>query len=344
MDYYYVLIWISNLFEREREREIFKNRLIGDIYTLQPQTVLRSKNNLLCPERERERSEDVKTLKSTKRDFQREREMGNATSSKERDDHKGVDGVNIDGDFKKTNDWKSLKEMKAFLKSEYMKKFQYDRGEIYFHYAASMGHVEATKVLLEKGADVNAACFDFKFTPLQRAAQNGHVDVVKMLIQNDADVNAVNEFNTTALQWAAHEGHVDVVKVLLRNGAFENADRHNKRAALQFACGFNAALKGHIACTLELLCFGAEIDEASIKGDKTKLLQPIESRLKLLRDGNRITLGTSLMSEEERRFMWNFACVLAIKHPAIAFVAYKRIRTLVTFHGIFMAPGYRLDE
>ena len=98
------------------------------------------------------------------------------------------------------------------------------------------------------------------------------------------------------------------------------------------ALHFAAALEsGHIHCTLQLLCFGAEIDEEAIEGDKTELLRPIESRLKLLRNGNR--MGTSLMSDEERHFMWNLAFVLAVKHPAIAFGTYQSIRSFVTFHG-----------
>ena len=71
-----------------------------------------------------------------------------------------------------------------------------------------------------------------------------------------------------------------------------------------------------------------------------ELLRPIESRLKLLRSGKRT--GTSLLSDEEKRFMWNLAYVLTIKHPAIAFGTYQRIRSFVTFHGIFMGPGYDL--
>ena len=104
----------------------------------------------------------------------------------------------------------------------------------------------------------------------------------------------------------------------------------------------NAARYGHVRCTLLLLCFGAEIDEQAIEEDKTELLRLIETRLKLLRDGNR--MGTSLMSDEERRFMWNLGFVLAIKHPAIAFRTFHRIRVFVTFHGIFMGPGYDLGE
>ena len=97
-----------------------------------------------------------------------------------------------------------------------------------------------------------------------------------------------------------------------------------------------------ITCTLQLVCFGAEIDEKAIKDDKTELLRPIENRLKSLRDGKRMEV--SLMSDEERRFMWNLGFVLAVKHPAIAFGTFRRIRSFVTFHGVFMGPGYDLGE
>ena len=40
--------------------------------------------------------------------------------------------------------------------------------------------------------------------------------------------------------------------------------------------------------------------------------------------------------------MWNLASALAVKHPAIAFRTYHRVRSFVTFHGILMGPGYDL--
>jgi len=158
-----------------------------------------------------------------------------------------------------------------------------------------------------------------------------------VLLQNDADVNAVEKDKWTALHIAASYGHVDVVNVLIQNGAKVNAVCNDESTALWIA-----AFTTFIPCTLQLLCFGAEIDEKAIKDDTTKLLRPIENRLKLLRNGNR--MGTSLMSKEERRFMWNLAFVLTVKHPAIAFRTYQRIRSFVTFHGIFMGPGYDLGE
>ena len=167
------------------------------------------------------------------------------------------------------------------------------------------------------------------------AVQEGHVDVAKVLIKEGADVNAVDEDEDTPLHLAAHRGQVEIAKVLIQNGADVNAVQNDKLTALQLA-----ASKERIPCVLQLLCFGAEIDEQAINVDMTELLRPIENRLTLLRDGKR--MGSSLLCDEERRFMWNLAFVLAVKHPAIAFGTYQRIRSFVTFHGIFMGPGFDL--
>jgi ankyrin repeat protein len=204
------------------------------------------------------------------------------------------------------------------------------------HHTALDGHADVAKVLLENGADVNAVSED-KSTALHFTAEFGHADVAKVLLQNGTKVNAVTTDGKTALYIACRDGYVDVVKVLIQNGADVNAVCKDKGTALRIA-----AVKDNIPCTLQLLCFGAEIDEQTIEKDKTKLLRPIEGRLKLLRNGNRI--GTSLMSDEERRFMWDLGFVLAVQHPAIAFTTFQRIRSFVTFHGIFMGPGYCLGK
>ena len=86
-------------------------------------------------------------------------------SMKEReDDDEGVGderkSVKIDGDSKKkTKRWKSLKEMKEYLRIEYEKRvMSWDRteGETYLHFAAFLGDVDATKMLIEDNADVYA--------------------------------------------------------------------------------------------------------------------------------------------------------------------------------------------
>ena len=52
-------------------------------------------------------------------------------------------------------------------------------------------------------------------THLHYAALLGHVVATKALLENGAEVNAVDEDNDTAFILAA-EGHVDVVKVLIQ--------------------------------------------------------------------------------------------------------------------------------
>ena len=100
-----------------------------------------------------------------------------------------------------------------------------------------------------------------------------------------------------------------------------------------------ASKKGHVGCTLQLLCFGAAIDEYAVVIDRTyHLLGSINDRMNLLRAGKRPE--TSLMSNEESRFMWELAFSLTLQHRAAAFKAYYTVRSFITFHGIFMADGY----
>jgi hypothetical protein len=87
--------------------------------------------------------------------------------------------------------------------------------------AAEEGRVERVKLLLEKGADVNAADV-FRWTPLCWASVSGHVEVVKLLLEKGADVNAADGLRRTPLCWASQKGHVEVVKLLLEKGADVN--------------------------------------------------------------------------------------------------------------------------
>ena len=55
-------------------------------------------------------------------------------------------------------------------------------------------------------------------------------------------------------------------------------------------------------------------------------------------------MKTKLMSNEERRFMWNLAFFFTITYRGAAFKAYYAIRKFITFNGIFMGPGYDLGD
>ena len=154
--------------------------------------------------------------------------------------------------------------------------------------------------------------------------------------------NAVDIYKRTALHFAAGEGHADVVKVLIQNGVDVNAVDDEKATALYdaiFAC------RSHVAkIVLQLLCFGAEIHKKTIHAARYEPKFPprLHDVLITLRDGS--GTKTTFMSNEERRFMWNLALVLAVKHRAIAFRTYHMILSFITFHGLFMGPGYDLGE
>lgn len=53
--------------------------------------------------------------------------------------------------------------------------------------AAHGGHMEVTKVLLERGVDVNAGSNNWR--PLMSAAYAGHTEIAKLLIEKSADVD-----------------------------------------------------------------------------------------------------------------------------------------------------------
>ena len=95
-----------------------------------------------------------------------------------------------------------------------------------------------------------------------------------------------------------------------------------------------------VACTLQILCFGGEINMKAIEVDRTEILQPIHETLESLRAGGGMKIN--LMTNEERRYMWNLAFCFTIAHRGAAFKAYYSIRSFITFHGIFMGPGYDL--
>ena len=62
-------------------------------------------------------------------------------------------------------------------------------------------------------------------TPLSWAAENGHEAVVKLLLEKGAELEAKDEYGRTPLSWAAGNGHEAVVKLLLEKGADARVQR-----------------------------------------------------------------------------------------------------------------------
>ncbi|KAI4872787.1 hypothetical protein NFI96_020719 [Prochilodus magdalenae] len=95
------------------------------------------------------------------------------------------------------------------------------KGETPLHLAAIKGDVEATKELLDQGADPNLKDHA-GWTPLHEACNLGHVGVVEVLLQQGALLNTPGYENDSPLHDAVRNGHVAVAKLLLEHGASPN--------------------------------------------------------------------------------------------------------------------------
>ena len=190
---------------------------------------------------------------------------------------------------------------------------------------------ETTKKL--EGEELNKAIY--------RVVRDGNVSGLRELLETYDDVTEIDislRDGWKALHVAVSEGHVDVVKLLIKNGANINAVDNEGRSVLHYASFYSKP----VPLTLELLCSGAKIDKIALEWDETGLLVPIEKRLEKLRNGERRI--TNLCSNEENKYKWNLAFCLTLKYKVAAFKAYYSIRSFITYHGIFMAPGYDLGK
>jgi ankyrin repeat protein len=129
-------------------------------------------------------------------------------------------------------------------------------------------------VLLKAGADFAVTHPDGE-TPLMAAARTGRVDAVRLLLEAGANVNAADTYQQqTALMWAATEGHVDAVKTLLAAGADPNRKgrvttiedrKHADHATGGFTALMFAARSGHEDTATALIKGGA--DPKLVNGD-----------------------------------------------------------------------------
>ncbi|HLV80652.1 MAG TPA: ankyrin repeat domain-containing protein, partial [Chthonomonadaceae bacterium] len=90
--------------------------------------------------------------------------------------------------------------------------------------AAQAGHVEAARLLLDRGANTEGRDA-VGSTPLMEAAQAGNIALMALLLRRGAHVSVRDDYDMTPLMWAAHSGKRVAVQLLLDNGADINA-RH----------------------------------------------------------------------------------------------------------------------
>lgn len=150
-------------------------------------------------------------------------------------------------------------------------------GDTYLGLAAENGHTDIVRLLLKKGAYIDTPGYDgnYRRTPLAAAAENGHVEIVRLLLKGGAQVNPPSyekpESYRLPLNCAACSGNVEIVKLMIGKGADINARGEGAITALH-----EAARAGHAEIVRILLEKGAKVDVDSM-ADRTPLHYACES-------------------------------------------------------------------
>ncbi len=91
------------------------------------------------------------------------------------------------------------------------------------HYAAFFGHERAARLLVERGADLEAVSTNAEFAPqarpLHSAVAGRTAAVARCLVEAGADVNARQHMDFTALMGAEQNGDAELAAFLRAHGA-----------------------------------------------------------------------------------------------------------------------------
>jgi ankyrin repeat protein len=123
------------------------------------------------------------------------------------------------------------------------------------------------KLLLEKGADVNAVGGDFDSTPLHLAIMQDHNDkcpdteIIKLLLEYGADANAKDKLGLRPLQIVCAQQCLEIIKLLLEYGADVNMCTQDGSTLLHLA-----ALFGNPNIVELLLNNGVDVSSKDKKG------------------------------------------------------------------------------
>ena len=94
------------------------------------------------------------------------------------------------------------------------------------------GNFEKVKLLIEKGADIDAKDND-GVTALMYVSRAGDLEIAKYLLENGADINAKDsKWGYTALIYAAEYVNLEIVQFLIESGADVNIKNNDGKTAL----------------------------------------------------------------------------------------------------------------
>jgi hypothetical protein len=138
--------------------------------------------------------------------------------------------------------------------------------------AVRKGDLAAVQAALDGGVPVDAK-FRYDRTALSFAADRGQAAIVKLLLDRGADVNAKDTFyGATALLWAAQNDHPDVAVLLLARGASGAGDVLDSGVEKKSAALVEAAI-GSGKLTAEEMSVALEEADKAGAGDIAAMLR-----------------------------------------------------------------------
>lgn len=147
--------------------------------------------------------------------------------------------------------------------------------------AAENGHLKTVKLLLHKGANINAQDTDTGASALHLAAVRKHPAVVRYLVAQGADVSTRNRWKQTPLwqvSWQTWHGNTEIAHILVAQGADVQTADHQGNTPLHMA-----ARAGHTEMIRYLIDQGADIDAYNDKGRSPLFLAAIGNQLESAR-------------------------------------------------------------
>jgi bla regulator protein blaR1 len=169
--------------------------------------------------------------------------------------------------------------------------------------AAATGDISGIEELLRAGANVNCALTFGEFTsPLTGAAEKGHLDAVRLLLDRGADPNLWPRLKTPLI-YAAEAGHVEIVSLLLDRGANIDLMVPGVHNAL-----FVASDKGRLEVVKLLVARGADVNARAFAtrtiqwvNKEGKIMKARVSREIFKKDGTRVEVPNDPPKQGEWR-------------------------------------------
>ncbi|CAL1682578.1 unnamed protein product [Lasius platythorax] len=130
------------------------------------------------------------------------------------------------------------------------------------HIAAERGYLQIVEHLLKRGAHVNSVYTSTSregYTPLHLAVEKDSEEIIKLLLSRGANVDAKGKDGITSLHIAVERGYLQIVEHLLKHGAYVNF-AYTSTSREGYTPLHLAVETGHENVVKLLLEYGANVD------------------------------------------------------------------------------------